>query len=204
MRPVSWRAATVIRTNEAMEAIIQPVAWSAGWLGGEDVGLKRQQPTNMRGDQHDEEAEPHIVFGIPGVGADRSYPVNQAWLDVEAALAQAQAEAGIISAHAAEETTRKARLALLDRQAIRRGSSVLRAAWRRSWSWTGPLNAMLQEKTSTGRDDRQRHPDRTDELLHASSDDSSELADAARGPGCGRARQGHAPARTHARSMRRP
>ena len=58
----------------------------------------------------------------PGVRAlfteDSRY---QAWLDVEAALAQAQAELGVIPAHAAEEITRKARLALLDRQAIRAG-----------------------------------------------------------------------------------
>ena len=47
----------------------------------------------------------------PGVRAlfaeDSRY---QAWLDVEAALAQAQAELGIIPPHAAEEITRKARL----------------------------------------------------------------------------------------------
>ena len=58
----------------------------------------------------------------PGVRAlfaeDSRY---QAWLDVEAALAQAQAELGIIPPHAAEEITRKARLALLDRAAIRAG-----------------------------------------------------------------------------------
>ena len=58
----------------------------------------------------------------PGVRAlfaeDSRY---QAWLDVEAALAQAQAELGIIPRHAAEEITRKARLPLLDRQAIRTG-----------------------------------------------------------------------------------
>jgi adenylosuccinate lyase len=45
----------------------------------------------------------------------------QAWLDVEAALAQAQAELGIIPAHAAAEITRKAQLGLLDLQAIRAG-----------------------------------------------------------------------------------
>ena len=45
----------------------------------------------------------------------------QAWLDVEAALAQAQAELGIIPRHAAEEITRKAQLSLLDMAAIRAG-----------------------------------------------------------------------------------
>jgi len=45
----------------------------------------------------------------------------QAWLDVEAALAQAQAGLGIIPRHAAEEITRKAQLSLLDMAAIRAG-----------------------------------------------------------------------------------
>ena len=45
----------------------------------------------------------------------------QAWLDVEAALAQAQAELGIIPSHAALEITRKAHLPLLDMSAIRAG-----------------------------------------------------------------------------------
>src|SRR5262245_30755117 len=45
----------------------------------------------------------------------------QAWLDVEAALAQVQAELGIIPKHAAEEITRKAQLSLLDMSAIRAG-----------------------------------------------------------------------------------
>jgi 3-carboxy-cis,cis-muconate cycloisomerase len=45
----------------------------------------------------------------------------QAWLDVEAALAQAQAALGIIPASAAAEITRKARIELLDMDAIRAG-----------------------------------------------------------------------------------
>jgi 3-carboxy-cis,cis-muconate cycloisomerase len=45
----------------------------------------------------------------------------QAWLDVEAALAQAQAELGVIPADAAVEITRKAKLELLDMDAIRAG-----------------------------------------------------------------------------------
>ena len=45
----------------------------------------------------------------------------QAWLDVEAALAQAQAELGIIPQPAAEEITRKAQLSCLDMDAIRSG-----------------------------------------------------------------------------------
>ena len=45
----------------------------------------------------------------------------QSWLDVEAALAQAQAELEVIPAYAAEEITRKARLEYLDREAIYQG-----------------------------------------------------------------------------------
>ncbi len=45
----------------------------------------------------------------------------QSWLDVEAALAQAQAELGVIPSDAAEEITRKARLELLDMEAIYEG-----------------------------------------------------------------------------------
>src|SRR5687767_2717179 len=45
----------------------------------------------------------------------------QSWLDVEAALAQAQAELGIIPEHAAQEITRKAKLSFLDLTAIRDG-----------------------------------------------------------------------------------
>jgi 3-carboxy-cis,cis-muconate cycloisomerase len=45
----------------------------------------------------------------------------QSWLDVEAALAQAQAELGIIPTHAAEEISRKAQLKYLDLDAVRAG-----------------------------------------------------------------------------------
>jgi adenylosuccinate lyase len=45
----------------------------------------------------------------------------QSWLDVEAALAQAQAEQGIIPEGAAREITRKAHLSYLDRAAITAG-----------------------------------------------------------------------------------
>src|SRR5438477_8337881 len=45
----------------------------------------------------------------------------QAWLDVEAALALAQADLGIIPASAAEEITRKASLPYLDLEAVRAG-----------------------------------------------------------------------------------
>src|SRR5262245_57599453 len=45
----------------------------------------------------------------------------QAWLDVEAALAQAQAELGIIPTDAAREIAEKAQLANLDLGAVRAG-----------------------------------------------------------------------------------
>ena len=45
----------------------------------------------------------------------------QSWLDVEAALAQAQADLDVIPSDAAEEITRKARLELLERDAIHEG-----------------------------------------------------------------------------------
>ena len=45
----------------------------------------------------------------------------QSWLDVEAALAQAQAELAIIPDHAAREITRKAHLTYLDLAAVREG-----------------------------------------------------------------------------------
>ena len=45
----------------------------------------------------------------------------QSWLDVEAALARAQAELGVIPTEAADEIERKCRLEYLDRDAIREG-----------------------------------------------------------------------------------
>ena len=57
--------------------------------------------------------------GIRALFADDSR--YQAWLDVEAALAHAQAELGVIPRHAADEIARKAKLSLLDLGAIRTG-----------------------------------------------------------------------------------
>jgi 3-carboxy-cis,cis-muconate cycloisomerase len=57
--------------------------------------------------------------GVRGLFAETSR--YQAWLDVEAALAQAQAELGIIPQSAAEEITRKAQLSWLDLDNIRAG-----------------------------------------------------------------------------------
>src|ERR1700758_3026880 len=58
----------------------------------------------------------------------------QAWLDVEAALAEAQAELGIIPAEAASAIARAARLELLDRARIdegfaRTGHTIVPLVW---------------------------------------------------------------------------
>ena len=45
----------------------------------------------------------------------------QSWLDVEAALAVAEAELGVVPANAAEEIVRKSKLEYMDREAIREG-----------------------------------------------------------------------------------
>ncbi|MEZ4863768.1 MAG: adenylosuccinate lyase family protein [Caldilineaceae bacterium] len=60
----------------------------------------------------------------PGIRALFSETARlQSWLDVEVALAQAQAELGVIPAEAADEITRKAHLANLDLAAIRAGQA---------------------------------------------------------------------------------
>src|SRR5882672_508835 len=48
----------------------------------------------------------------------------QAWLDVEAALARAQAELGLIPAYSAEAIAAKARLELMDRARIEEGFAL--------------------------------------------------------------------------------
>src|SRR5687768_13085747 len=75
------------------------------------------------GTMHGEPGEP-TAYRIedPGVRALFSEASRyQAWLDVEAALAQAQAELGIIPPQAAEEITRKAYIGLLNLDNIRAG-----------------------------------------------------------------------------------
>jgi len=61
----------------------------------------------------------------------------QAWLDVEAALARAQAELGIIPAAAAEAIARAARLELLDRARIDEGFARSRYVGRNGGQGTG-------------------------------------------------------------------
>ena len=61
---------------------------------------------------------------LPDAGIRALYTLEnrwQAWLDVEAALAQAQAELGIIPAEAAAVITPKAKLELMDRARIDEG-----------------------------------------------------------------------------------
>src|SRR3977135_4057486 len=70
----------------------------------------------------------------------------QSWLDVEAALAQAQAELGIIPAAAAREITGKAPLKCLDLGAGRR--PAIRGC-RSSGSWIAPARA-TRAATCTG------------------------------------------------------
>src|SRR5262245_16362565 len=68
--------------------------------------------------------EEPTAYRVPDPGVRALFTESsryQAWLDVEAALARAQAELGIIPASAAEEIARKAQLSLLDREAIRAG-----------------------------------------------------------------------------------
>jgi 3-carboxy-cis,cis-muconate cycloisomerase len=68
-----------------------------------------EEPTSLRIDD-------------PGVRALFTEPARfQSWLDVEAALARAQAELGIIPEGAAREIVRKAHLPLLDLAAVREG-----------------------------------------------------------------------------------
>ena len=69
----------------------------------------QEEPTSLRIDD-------------PGVRALFTEAARfQSWLDVEAALAQAQAELGIIPASAAREITGKAHLSYLDLEAVRAG-----------------------------------------------------------------------------------
>src|SRR4029077_15119209 len=68
-----------------------------------------EEPTSLRIDD-------------PGVRALFTEPARfQSWLDVEAALARAQADLGIIPEAAAREIVRKAHLSYLDLAAVREG-----------------------------------------------------------------------------------
>ncbi|MXZ62095.1 MAG: adenylosuccinate lyase family protein [Chloroflexi bacterium] len=74
--------------------------------------MSLEQPTNLR-------------VRDPGIRALFEREARwQAWLDVEVALAQAEAEAGMIPAAAAEEIERKARLELFDLDLVTEGLRV--------------------------------------------------------------------------------
>src|SRR5499425_3850846 len=85
----------------------------------------------------------------------------QSWLDVEAALAQAQAELGIIPEAAAREITRKAHLSYLDLAAVRAGLArtghpIVPLVWELDRACEGdaggyvPWGATTQNITQTG------------------------------------------------------
>src|SRR5262245_53335076 len=65
--------------------------------------------------------EEPTAYRVPDPGVRALFTESaryQAWLDVEAALALAQAELGVIPDHAAREIAAKAQLSLLDMAAI--------------------------------------------------------------------------------------
>src|SRR5438128_4986903 len=85
----------------------------------------------------------------------------QSWLDVEAALAQAQAELGIIPAAAARENVSKAHLKYLDLGAVREGLAktghpIVPLVWELDRAWEGDgggyvhWGATSQNITQTG------------------------------------------------------
>src|SRR5437773_10065806 len=101
---------------------------------------------------------------VPDPGIRALYRLEnrwQAWLDVEAALAQAQAELGIIPRPAAEAIARAARLELLDRGRIdegfaRTGHTIVPLIWELSRIVGEPpgggvhWGAATQNNTQTG------------------------------------------------------
>ena len=86
----------------------------------------------------------------------------QAWLDVEAALAQAQAELGIIPPSAAEEIAAQgaARVAGPARASTRASRAPATRSCRWSGSWTASVTATARRLGALGRDDPEHHPDR--------------------------------------------
>src|SRR5687768_4462597 len=98
-------------------------------MAGRPEPRQRSQPTHERSEQAALativpmlEEPTSLRIEDPGVRALFTEAARfQSWLDVEAALAQAQAELGIIPEHAAQEITRKAKLSFLDLTAIRDG-----------------------------------------------------------------------------------
>ena len=129
----------------------------------------------------------------------------QAWLDVEAALAKAQAELGIIPKAAAEAIAAAAHYELLDRARLdegfaRTGHTIVPLVWelaprRRRAAWR--LGAL-------GRDDAEHHPDRRPAGA-APGARRLPRADRRRAAGAGRSRRTrrrHADRRAHPRPAR--
>ena len=145
---------------------------------------------------------------IPDPGLRALYKLEnrwQAWLDVEVALARAQAELGIIPAEAVEPIARAARLELLDRKRIdeafaRTAHTIVPLVWelsRRGRRAARRLGAL-------GRDHAEHHADRRPAGAAAGAPHLSR-ADTRDPGGDGRprrARRGHADRRPHARPAR--
>ena len=131
----------------------------------------------------------------------------QSWLDVEAALAQAEAELDIVPADAAEEITRKCRLEYLDRDAIqeglaRTGHGLVPLIWELDRVCDGDAGGIR----SLGSDDPEHHADwqaapATQGAPHLSFAVSTD-SHAVRRPG--RRNQGLRASRKNSRPARRP
>src|SRR5262245_8748269 len=134
-----------MRRNEAMEAAIQAAARKAGRRQTLDrtgafkvhsiasvkyngpvtrsFHARRARGCRARARESIMHEEP-TAYRVPDPGVRALFTEDsryQAWLDVEVALARAQADLGIIPAAAALEIADKAKLSLLDREAIRAG-----------------------------------------------------------------------------------
>ena len=110
---------TSLSPNDALSASRSSGGFELGRIGGAS-GL-HLPPSALRGPMNDNLPTATRVSD-PGIRAlyrlERRW---QAWLDVEVALAKAQAELGIIPAEAADVIARAARLELLDRARIDEG-----------------------------------------------------------------------------------
>src|SRR6185295_12337245 len=111
-RARSWRRSwpACPRTSRPRSSAVPPRGSTASTpRGSRRRRAVLEEPTSLRIDD-------------PGVRALFTEPARfQSWLDVEAALARAQAELGIIPEAAAREIVRKAHLSYLDLGAVREG-----------------------------------------------------------------------------------
>src|SRR5688572_12756603 len=94
----------------------------AGAPGRAAAGAIRRANPSRRGDQPMQDEPTSLRIADPGVRALFTEAARfQSWLDVEAALATAQAELRIIPEAAAREIVRKAHLSFLDLGAVKAG-----------------------------------------------------------------------------------